>query len=234
MINIQEVFHSVEGEGIRIGQPTTFIRVQGCPYSCPFCDTKYAQKVDEENPNAATVDQMVEIIKSYGHLGHHVEFTGGDPSLYKEDLLEVIKRFEPDWSFTIQAIGDEDLNDFFIDERYRVRFAYDMKDDRMTSIPFKVHPLNLRETDEVKIIVDYDNYAYMRNRVIDYLQNTPVPIIISAISGKNTVTLEEEIAQWKWVTEKVLSDTCWPFEIRNRLHVLPRLQQLYWRYERGR
>ena len=191
MINLSEIFHSIEGEGLRSGVPTTFVRVQGCPYHCSFCDTEYAQKVTGDTQQIS-VSQVIEMLKGFTSKGRHCEFTGGDPSLYISDIVEVV-RLMPDWSFTIQAIGDQDLDSFFTPYRERVRFAYDMKDDRETSIPFNVHPLNLRASDEVKIIVDYDNYAYMRNRVIDYLQNTPVQIVVSAITPRLT-TLQEEIA----------------------------------------
>lgn len=232
MISLSEVFHSIEGEGIRIGMPTLFVRVQGCPYQCPYCDTKYAQAITSKDWIASS--DLVEIIRSYeGKEGRHCEFTGGDPSLYTADIIEVIKAL-PDWSFTIQAIGDKDLEDDFREVRDRVRFAYDMKDEDATGIHFKVNPANLTERDEVKIIVDDNNYATMRERIVQTLQNTPVPIIISSISNGRMQSLEEEVASWRWVTEKVLLDISIPFEIKDRIHILPRLQQLYWRYERGK
>ena len=41
---INEIFYSIEGEGRRIGQPTIFVRMQGCPWRCPYCDTPAAQE----------------------------------------------------------------------------------------------------------------------------------------------------------------------------------------------
>jgi len=39
---VNEVFHSIQGEGARIGRPCLFIRLTGCPLRCVYCDTEYA------------------------------------------------------------------------------------------------------------------------------------------------------------------------------------------------
>ena len=39
---INEIFYSIQGESSRIGLPTIFIRLTGCPLRCQYCDTEYA------------------------------------------------------------------------------------------------------------------------------------------------------------------------------------------------
>ena len=39
---INEIFYSIQGESSRIGLPTIFIRLTGCPLRCGDCDTAYA------------------------------------------------------------------------------------------------------------------------------------------------------------------------------------------------
>ena len=39
---VNEVYHSIQGEGARIGRPCLFIRLTGCPLRCVYCDTEYA------------------------------------------------------------------------------------------------------------------------------------------------------------------------------------------------
>ncbi|WP_367682381.1 hypothetical protein [Buchnera aphidicola] len=38
---INEIFETIQGEGYYIGTPSIFIRFQGCPVGCIWCDTKY-------------------------------------------------------------------------------------------------------------------------------------------------------------------------------------------------
>lgn len=83
---VNEIFTSIQGEGILAGSPATFIRLQGCTVGCPWCDTKYTWKrggrrmqVDEI---LAQVDPKVAI----------VVITGGEPTLYNlDDLLDALR-----------------------------------------------------------------------------------------------------------------------------------------------
>ena len=42
MLRISEIFHSIQGESTRVGLPTVFVRLTGCPLRCHWCDTEYA------------------------------------------------------------------------------------------------------------------------------------------------------------------------------------------------
>ena len=41
-LRIVEIFPSLQGEGLRQGEPTIFVRLAGCNLKCSFCVTKYA------------------------------------------------------------------------------------------------------------------------------------------------------------------------------------------------
>ena len=41
-LNVNETFVSIQGEGDLIGAPALFIRLDGCPLRCSWCDTPYA------------------------------------------------------------------------------------------------------------------------------------------------------------------------------------------------
>ena len=41
-LKIVEIFPSLQGEGLRQGEPTIFVRLAGCNLRCSFCDTKRA------------------------------------------------------------------------------------------------------------------------------------------------------------------------------------------------
>jgi len=83
---ISEVFDSIQGEGIYVGESQIFVRFFGCNLSCGFCDTKL-KDFSEYAPN-----ELFEEIKNYQGAYHSVAFTGGEPLLQKDFLKEVSLR----------------------------------------------------------------------------------------------------------------------------------------------
>lgn len=70
-LQINEIFYSIEGEGLRVGQPTTFVRLSKCNLRCFFCDTEF------DSYTELTIDQIVDEVKR--HSASWVCFTGGEP-----------------------------------------------------------------------------------------------------------------------------------------------------------
>ena len=61
MLRINEVFPTIQGEATYTGTPATFIRLQGCPVGCSWCDTKHTwpiglerKKISQEEMEAKT------------------------------------------------------------------------------------------------------------------------------------------------------------------------------------
>ena len=44
MMFVNEIFYSIDGEGLRTGELAVFIRLAGCNLKCSYCDTLYALK----------------------------------------------------------------------------------------------------------------------------------------------------------------------------------------------
>lgn len=74
---INEIFYSIQGEGLLTGMPSIFIRVAGCPLRCRWCDTKYA--LDPAAGDALTIEQIIDQIKQW-HC-KYVIITGGEPMI---------------------------------------------------------------------------------------------------------------------------------------------------------
>ncbi len=72
-----EVFASVQGEGLRQGEPTIFVRLAGCNLRCGFCDTKRAWRGGRERTVAAIVDDVLKLKEDYPTTW--VCLTGGEP-----------------------------------------------------------------------------------------------------------------------------------------------------------
>ena len=85
-LKIFEIFYSLQGESSRVGLPTIFIRLSGCPMRCHYCDTAYAF----QGGSMMDIDDIMEAIKKYDT--HYVTVTGGEPLAQKEvlSLLKVL------------------------------------------------------------------------------------------------------------------------------------------------
>jgi 7-carboxy-7-deazaguanine synthase len=97
-IAVNEIFETIQGEAFFTGTPAIFVRVQGCPVGCPWCDTKHTW--DLEGAPAISVEAMLakhkdapthavmksaeiaDLLTSSRFQARHVVITGGEPCLY--------------------------------------------------------------------------------------------------------------------------------------------------------
>lgn len=81
-LRIAEIFSSIQGEGLRIGIPSVFVRVSGCNLRCVWCDTPYASW----NPEGPILElsEIKSQIEAFGI--QDVVITGGEPMLF--DAIE--------------------------------------------------------------------------------------------------------------------------------------------------
>lgn len=90
---INELFFSVQGEGVFIGYPQVFIRFAGCNLSCRYCDLPKNLPV-KKITTLKLIDRVLTIIKEKGSV-HSVSLTGGEPLLQADflaDFLPLLKR----------------------------------------------------------------------------------------------------------------------------------------------
>lgn len=78
MLQLAEIFYSVQGEGTWTGTPAVFVRLAGCNLSCSFCDTDYALKF------FATIEDVVARVRREGGACPMVILTGGEPLAQRE------------------------------------------------------------------------------------------------------------------------------------------------------
>ena len=79
-LRISEIFYSLQGETSRVGLPTVFVRLTGCPLRCKYCDTSYAFTGGQNMTLQAIVDQVQRYPTRY------VTVTGGEPLAQKNCL----------------------------------------------------------------------------------------------------------------------------------------------------
>ena len=73
MMRVNEIFHSLQGEGYHSGTAAVFVRLSGCNLRCPFCDT------DHESGVPMSEEAIVGEVKRYPST--LVVVTGGEPAL---------------------------------------------------------------------------------------------------------------------------------------------------------
>ncbi|MFA5275309.1 MAG: 7-carboxy-7-deazaguanine synthase QueE [Candidatus Omnitrophota bacterium] len=82
---IAEIFESVQGEGLYVGEKQIFVRFFGCNLKCRYCDTKL-NSFKEYEPK-----ELLSKLKGYRDNYHSISFTGGEPLLHNEFLKELLK-----------------------------------------------------------------------------------------------------------------------------------------------
>ena len=86
MYKVNEIFHSLQGEGFNTGTASVFIRLSGCNLHCAFCDTRH------EEGTMMSLPEIVEQVMQYPGAPLIV-LTGGEPSLWiDEDFVTGLKQ----------------------------------------------------------------------------------------------------------------------------------------------
>jgi 7-carboxy-7-deazaguanine synthase len=81
MLQLSEIFYSVQGEGTWTGTPAVFVRLAGCNLACDFCDTDYSLKF------FSSVEDVVARVRAKGGECPMVILTGGEPLAQAETML---------------------------------------------------------------------------------------------------------------------------------------------------
>lgn len=89
-LRIIEKFTSINGEGMRSGQPTVFIRLAGCNLRCSYCDTQYSYGQGAESA-LESISELLSYVLGTGIT--NVTITGGEPLLQSAciDLIEALR-----------------------------------------------------------------------------------------------------------------------------------------------
>ncbi len=208
-MRICEIFYSLQGEGVLMGTPTTFVRTVGCNLECVWCDTKYARQGGEE----MTVDRVFEEIERKNVP--FVSITGGEP-LLQEDIYRLINMLiDNEYHVTIETNGSLPLES--IPDSEEIMISLDIKcpssgmadRNRLENLEF------LCPRDQVKfVIADRVDYLFARKVLREHDINAPV--IFTPVGG----TTLKPLAEW------VLAD-------RLMVRVMPQLHKIIWGEKRG-
>ncbi len=170
-VSADKTFFSVQGEGINIGRPAIFFRLQSCNLNCRWCDTTYTwNKSDEcfwtdtENWN---FKQFITEISQYGCK--HLVITGGEPLLQQAVLEQFLLQLS-DWYFEIETNGtiapsawlakncrfnvSPKLSNSGIPTSRRLKYKVLTDFNRLKKTTFKFVVTELKDLEEIKNIIE--------------------------------------------------------------------------------
>jgi 7-carboxy-7-deazaguanine synthase len=156
-VRIIEVFHSLQGEGPRTGERTTFIRTARCNLRCSWCDTPYSFGPGKERSIPSLVREVSR------NRTRNVCLTGGEPLLQGESVDLVRELSSRKCTTVIETGGSLDVTPYL--GIPNVVLSVDVKcpsskmqgRNRWSNLPL------LRPTDVLKfVIADRTDYLYAR------------------------------------------------------------------------
>ena len=102
-LKIFEIFHSLQGETSRMGLPTAFVRLTGCPMRCTYCDTEYAF-------SGGSNMEIADILAKVAEFGtKYVTVTGGEPLAQKECYALLKALCDVGYSVSLETGGAMDI-----------------------------------------------------------------------------------------------------------------------------
>ncbi len=102
-LRINEIFFSLQGESSRVGLPTVFVRLTGCPLRCGYCDTAHAF---HEGKTRIMADVLADVAQ---HKTKYVCVTGGEPLAQKNCLTLLSRLCDAGYSVSLETSGAIDI-----------------------------------------------------------------------------------------------------------------------------
>jgi len=212
-MKVSEIFYSIQGEGLQIGQPTVFLRLFACDLRCSWCDTMYAVEGGDFR-EFSNEEIFAEIGKYDCKL---ICITGGEPLIQRKELVPIAEKLiERGYSLILETSGHKEPPKIF--EHSSCIISMDCKcpssgmENRMHFELFE----KLGPKDQLKFVInDEEDYKYAKKVLDTY--NLKATVIFQPVNGKNLL----------WLTDTVLRDNL------SSVRVLPQLHKIVWGEKRG-
>jgi 7-carboxy-7-deazaguanine synthase len=176
-LKVHEIFHSVQGESSRIGLPTVFVRLTGCPMRCVYCDTEYAFS----GGSNMSLDQIMQKVAGYG--ARYVTVTGGEPLAQKKCLGLLNGLCDAGYEVSLETGGAIDTSG--VDRRVAVILdvktpgSGEMENNRWDNLQ------RLKPSDEVKFVLcDRADYDWAKKILTEHQIAEKCSVLFSPVHGR--------------------------------------------------
>ena len=201
MLEVTEIYKSVQGESTYMGLPCIFIRLTGCNLRCVWCDTTHAF----HDGKKLSIHQIIDKVKSYDIK--LVEITGGEPLLQKEVFPLMESLLKNEFKVMLETSGSLAINNV----PAKVIKIIDLKcpgsGEENKNLWENLN--HLTSTDEIKfVIADKTDYEWSKKVLQDYELDKKVSVLFSPVFEK---------LKLKDLTEWILEDNL-PVRLHTQLH----------------
>jgi 7-carboxy-7-deazaguanine synthase len=185
-LRITEIFYSLQGETSRVGLPTVFIRLTGCPLRCSYCDTAYAFTGGKSLALSDILAQVAEFAPRY------ITVTGGEPLSQKNCLPLLRALCDAGYSVSLETSGALDI----VAVDTRVMRVIDIKTPASGEVE-KNRWDNLAlitANDEIKFVIcDENDYLWARTMLVQHHLSDKCEVLFSPAQGSLNPT---QLADW--------------------------------------
>jgi 7-carboxy-7-deazaguanine synthase len=185
-LRISEIFYSLQGETSRVGLPTVFIRLTGCPLRCHYCDTTYAFTGGHSMALQAIVDELRRYPTRY------VTVTGGEPLAQKNCLILLRVLCDSGYHVSLETSGALDVS--AVDKR--VMKILDIKTPASGEVKKNLWSNldQLSPDDEIKFVIcDEADYIWAKNILVEKNLATRCEVLFSPAQGQ---LIPADLADW--------------------------------------
>ena len=202
-LKVSEIFYSLQGESSRVGLPTVFIRLTGCPLRCVWCDTEYAFSGGRSMKFSEILDDTAR------HATPWVCVTGGEPLAQKACLPLLTRLCDAGYAVSLETSGALDIA--AVDPR--VARIVDLKAPGSGEFDKNCwsNLAQLNRQDELKFVLkDRADYEWARDLLRDRRLDRRCPLLFSPVQGELSA---QTLAEW------ILADRL-PVRFQLQLHKL--------------
>lgn len=188
MINIHEIYQSIQGESTLAGMPCTFVRLAGCPLRCTYCDTLAAIPFD--SGKSMEMYDVVAQVKAWANP--LVLVTGGEPLAQKTCIALLQKLLDTGVIVQLETSGALDISTVPIAVRKVIDIktpgSGEEKRNRWQNLQY------LHAHDEIKfVLTNQSDYIWAKCVIDERLQDTSATILLSPSWGSLN---PEDLCAW--------------------------------------